>query len=476
MYKQIIQNNYKILMLIVAIIMAIPSVIYLIFNKTVLHFSEWFTFFLHTPHNYFDATLGAVIFGILLIALMALYFKILKNANKEFNNIKEVILYILIISIIFALMLPFTSSDIFYYMGTGWLDSNYGENPYYKTVKEVRIENPEDEILQKTGVWENQVVVYGPLWVFICKLLSLISFGKVTLGLYIYKIAAVGIHILNAYIIYKITKKKKFVLLYGLNPFILFEMLTNAHNDLYLVFFMLLAIYFLLRKRNIILTIIAMALATCIKYVSVLFVPFLVLYYLRKEKLWKKILYCFAYAILFIGIMILVYLMYTKDFNILLISIMQQSKYRESILAILLEISNNININLLAYAKTIFTLFIILIFIDGLAYMFFSKKINLRKTILKYNNLITTFIFLIITNLCPWYMMWFIPTIFWLKGSKLKNILYLQFSYELVTCLNFALHSESYTIGLGYLPIMAMIIVLFNAIDNKKIEYKITNN
>ena len=33
-------------------------------------------------------------------------------------------------------------------------------------------------------------------------------------------------------LIYKITKKDLFVLLYGLNPFVLFEALVNVHNDI----------------------------------------------------------------------------------------------------------------------------------------------------------------------------------------------------------------------------------------------------
>ena len=106
--------------------------------------------------------------------------------------------------------------------------------------------------------------------------------------------------------------------------------------------------------------------------------------------------------------------------------------------------------------------------------MFFYKKINLSNSIKKYNNLITTFLFLIITNLCPWYTSWLIPTMFWLKGKQIKNILYLQFSYELVTLINFAMFSESYKIGLFYLPIMIVLISLFNSLENmqNKLEYK----
>lgn len=463
--------NYSFLFLFVTLIMSFPSIVYLIRNKTVLNFQEWFTFFLKIPASYLETFTGAMCFGIILILLFYYYFKIIKNSNKEFKTIKSIIIYVLIISCIFGIMLPFTTSDIFYYIGTGWIDSNYGENPYYTSVYDVRLENPNDQILQRTGVWEKQIVVYGPLWAFTCKILSFLSFGNVTASLYIFKLASIIIHILNTILVFKITNKNKFAILYGLNPFILFEMITNVHNDIYLIFFILISLYFLLKKKNIVLTIIFMALATCIKYVSVLLIPFLVLYYLRDKKIQKKIFNCVIYAVLFVFVIALIYLLYADDISVILTMMMQQGKYRESILAIMLDVSSKIGIDILRYAKAIFIIIFLFAFIDGLTYMFIYKKINLRNTIKKYNKLLVVFLFFIITNLCPWYTSWFIPTMFWLKGKYIKNILYLQFSYELVTLINFALFSESYEIGLVYLPIMMCLICCFNNIDkvlNKK--------
>ena len=147
---------------------------------------------------------------------------------------------------------------------------------------------------------------------------------------------------------------------------------------------------------------------------------------------------------------------------------MQQGKYRESILAIALEMSSRTGIDILSYVKSIFILVFIFVLIDGLIFMFVYKKLTFRNTMKKYNNLLVAFLFLVITNLCPWYTSWLIPTMFWLRGKQIKNILYLQFSYELVTLINFALYSESYKIGLVYLPIMVIIIIMFNLIENRK--------
>ena len=191
----------------------------------------------------------------------------------------------------------------------------------------------------------------------------------------------------------------------------------------------------------------------------------MVLWYLKDKKMWEKIFYSFIYAMIFITIMFLIYLLYAKDITMFFTMTMQQGKYREGIQAIILEISSKTGINFLQYGKLLFIIIFLLVAIDGIIYMFVYNKKTFSTTIRKYNNLLMAFLFLIITNLCPWYTSWLIPTIFWLKSKDIKNVLYIQFSYELVTTINFALHSESYKIGLYYLPAMFIIITIFNIID-----------
>ena len=92
--------------------------------------------------------------------------------------------------------------------------------------------------------WRYETVVYGPLWTLICKLLTSISFGNIDVALAIFKGTNLIVHLINCLLIWKITHKKKFVLIYGTNPAILFEALSNVHNDIFIVLFILLAIQF----------------------------------------------------------------------------------------------------------------------------------------------------------------------------------------------------------------------------------------
>ena len=74
---------------------------------------------------------------------------------------------------------------------------------------------------------------------------------NINICLFIFKLLNVIIHISNCYLIYKISKKQIFSIIYGLNPFILIECIGNVHNDVLIVFLVLLSIYFLLKKKNI---------------------------------------------------------------------------------------------------------------------------------------------------------------------------------------------------------------------------------
>ena len=118
--------------------------------------------------------------------------------------------------------------------------------------------------------WSNTTVVYGPIWTIICTFVSYLSFGNLDFGLFLFKILNLCIHIGNCYLLYKLSKNKIFPLLYGLNPFILIEGIANVHNDIFVVFFMLLSIFFLIKKKKLLVSVLFLALATDIKYFSIL--------------------------------------------------------------------------------------------------------------------------------------------------------------------------------------------------------------
>ena len=120
----------KPLFIIVAVMFAIPSIIYLLQNKTVFLFNEYMNFFLNDTNRFIQV----IAYIVLLTMLTILYFLIIKNRKKIFKSSKSIYLFIGISAFIFIFVLPFMSSDVFYYLGIGRLDSEYGQNPYYTTI------------------------------------------------------------------------------------------------------------------------------------------------------------------------------------------------------------------------------------------------------------------------------------------------------------------------------------------------------
>lgn len=477
--KKLIQKtvNPKILFVLMNIILAIPSIFYMISPKDRGNYA--YTYFLREPQSIFEQILNAVIFLVLFSIIISLYFIITKKSDKLFKNIKQLIIYILVITLIFTIMVSSTPSDIWYYIGAGYIDAKYNENPYYTSVQTVKTYITDNKILNNVTSWQEQTVVYGPVWSLIAKVLCNFTFDNFTIALLIYKLSAIIIHIVNCLLIYKMTnKKKKFVALYGLNPLILFEMITNLHNDLYLVFFILLALYFLLKKKNILLTIFFLACATGIKYVAVLLAPFLVIYYLKDKPVIKRIGYSILYAILFISILAIFYSFYMKDINMFLNVFIQQGKYRDSILFVILMLFKNTKI--LNITKYIFMAFFAILYIFMVLKCLFAKNIKFNKIMRDYNKIIIAFLFLLITNLWQWYTVWLIPTIFWQKSKNIKMILYIQFVYMLVSTYNFALHTESVRVSMLYWPTALGIIYVFTKIDelinDKKRRGKLCKN
>ena len=268
-------NLIKLLYVIAAFVFIIPSIVYFVKNKTVLGFKKEFRFLL----NDVNTLKQTIAYLIIITILISIYFLIIKRRKELFKDIKSVIIFILIISSIFVFTIPMLSSDVFYYLGIGRLNGEYGQNPYYISMAEYVDANPDLDINSDTvmlqgynSYWAKTTVVYGPIWTIICSIVSKLSLGNIDFGLLVFKLVNLTIHILNCCIIYKLSKKKIFVLLYGLNPFILLEAIVNVHNDIFMILFILLALYYLLKKKNLVLSVVFLAIATCIKYFTILLI------------------------------------------------------------------------------------------------------------------------------------------------------------------------------------------------------------
>ena len=426
--------------------------------------------------NVSRATSGIIIFIIISIIFL-LYGLVLKKHKETFKNNKLLFGLIIIVSIVFALIIPTTSRDVYSYIANGWTSVHYNENPYEVTVNEVEDKyNVDDEMFSKMApVWKNEPVTYGPIWgLGISGILSYLSFGNINVALALFKISAVLVHLACCILIWKITKKKIWCAIYGLNPFILFEALTDVQNDLYIALFILLAIYFAVKKKNLFLAVMFVAIGTLIKYVAIFALPFIVLYLLKEKSIKQKFIYGFMSLLEFFAIIIGCYLICFGNLEALANPWIQQSKYNSSIMYVIYTLSNK-NMELLSIIEKVILAIFVVSYVAVVFKLIFKPDKTFSKTMRKYYIFIVLFTLVIMTNFNRWYLLWLFPTIFLIRGKHVKLLLY--FSYAILASIFFTFYIlEIEKMGDLYITLFILLTLILVIIDRTKDNIKLIRN
>lgn len=383
--------------------------------------------------------INLLLFLIFIIILTIVYLIISLNAKKD-NNIKKAFLFIILISVLSGIILPNNSTDVFYYMGVGRLDAKYDVDIYESNFNEKQKEHLDDEIVAKSPEI-NHKFIYGVVWEKICKFVGSIPIDSELILLYIFKILNIIVHILNCYLIYRITKSKKLLYLYGLNPLVLFEGIINCHNDIYLILFMLIAIY--LKKRDKIgLATLSIAIGSMIKYTPMIILPYILI-----DKKWKeKIKYLIGFALVFLIVNVLL----TGDITKILSVLNQTGKYSNSLYLELILM--NVPANIIQLSNLVGKIIFVIIFVIAV----FNKKCKNAQT---YLYLLMLFLLLAITNFKAWYIMWLFGLITELNKKDVEKIIALSLIAEISNFI-FYYMGESY----GYGGIYFVLLILFYAI------------
>lgn len=424
--------NFKfiaILFLIVSILVMIPSIIFIILNKKLNIINEInATMFLNLFNTKIDKKYPIfLIVAIVQTILFLLMCKFRKYIFKDFNSLLK---FIVIIGIIYAVMLPTSSTDIFTYIASGRMQTKYKENPYYTSPLDIIKKNPKDSIMQNVGKnWQDEKATYGPYWELIEKIYSFFSINNIYAYIYVYKIMALILLVISALIIKKITNNDLYVMLFAVNPYVLYQFVANAHNDLYVIFFCILAIYLFKVKNNKKMSIASLAIATSIKYYPILFAPFFIFYFSKDNKNVKdKIKIILLYSAEYIAITMLPYLLYAKNIKIIFNPLIQQEKFNYSLQGTIYLLSNKNNKLIDIISKIIMYLFVGY-YIYLLTKDFILKKNVTFKEILEDLAKITIFFILaVITCYNSWYIGWIIPLMLYNTNEKNRYFTYWELS------------------------------------------------
>jgi hypothetical protein len=170
-------------------------------------------------------------------------------------------------------MYPFGAADIFDNIMHGRILGIYGANPFQQVAQDFQSDS-----FYHYVAWRRIISAYGPGWELLAGLAARLAGNGIVANVIVFKLLA-GIFLLAsigvvATVLQKMAPERALagVVLLAWNPLILYETLGNGHNDMAMVFWILIAVWLLLKQRYT-LTILALVVGTLIKFIPLLMLP-----------------------------------------------------------------------------------------------------------------------------------------------------------------------------------------------------------
>lgn len=167
------------------------------------------------------------------------------------------------------------STDLFDYIRHGRIFAIYGENPMIVPATFFN-QDPFFDL----GGWVGTGSVYGPLHVYITGALAWIGGDSFAPTFLLFRGFFVTVNMVNLVLIWRIARRlkpgleKKALLFYGWNPFVLILVVSNAHNDILMLAFVL-AGFLMYMDRRLLLGALFITLAILVKFIAL---PILLVY------------------------------------------------------------------------------------------------------------------------------------------------------------------------------------------------------
>lgn len=182
----------------------------------------------------------AAIYSILIFILFGCFYYLAENIERLRSRLNKIIIFVILASI-FAYPAALTF-DIFNYITTARVVFFYQENPYIV----YPIEFLNDPYLTFTRA-ANKTALYGPLWILLTGIPHFLGLGNFILTLFSFKMFIALFYFGTIYLMGKLDKSA--VLFFALNPLVIVESLVSSHNDIVMVFFVILSFYLFMQKK-----------------------------------------------------------------------------------------------------------------------------------------------------------------------------------------------------------------------------------
>lgn len=357
------------------------------------------------PNYAFFAALLIIFLGLLLAYILG--YRQINNSKKEGSKQLKIMFWAFaILSLLSFFIFPIGASDIFCYIFQGRIFSLHNLSPYLTLYSELG----HDAFFPffEKSIWINHPAPYGPFFLSLSGLFALLGAKKLIGAFLIFKIFALGLNAINAWLIYRLGGIKAFYL-YAFNPLIIFELAINAHNEALIVFLILAALY--LFKKRPYFSWLSYFVSALSKFYTILLAPIFLIQQIKavpNKKRWNLFL---GISLLSLASTSLFYYPFLEKFNDLFIPIKAQgelylSAFRSPLIILLDALKTLLKLklssaSLLSLGRLIFLAFYTLLLCR--AYKKWQAH-DSQGQVLFYSFLIMTAFFLSsLTWLMPWY-------------------------------------------------------------------------
>lgn len=363
-----------------------------------------------------------VFWSIALWLLIILYFYHLFFRSKVSATWRPLLVTFTFLCLALSLVWPLTSSDLYSYVYQARVWSVFGLNPYLHSYSAL---TQDYFFFAFNNHWSFRAAPYGPLFMILTGAWTYISHSSFLGSLLGLKIFLASLNVLVGIMIYRFRFSLFSFYLYAFNPLVLFEVAINGHNDIMLVFFLVLSLITALnsKKKPVFWSFLWLFFSVAVKYLSVVLIPIWIIIF------WREAVSGRARCWLIVNILIsglvssIFYWYFFPDVSNFIGSILNQGSFVNFIkspligwidTALSLFTFNHLNIAIIV-SRAIFLIFYI--------YLLVRVWVNgTRVNLLYYSVLVfTVFLLTCFTWLMPWYL---------ITPIALLSLLYHQEKYQ----------------------------------------------
>lgn len=238
---------------------------------------------------------------------------------------------------------PVTALDVFAYIDQSLVMVQYHQNPIFTPAATFG----RDPLMSLSDGWASQGSPYGPLGIVIDAVPTVLVGRNLLANLMLLKLLFSAMVLAEAFLVYRILQAVgprwavSGALLIAWSPYILFEVSANAHNDIAVMLFALLALQSMVEGELTTGPVLLMA-SALVKYATVLLLPLFLVYGLARHRSWTaRVRYCAITLLSMLAVVVVVYAPFWRGVHTLDALQFQNQRYLYSWSTVLSNLTGN---------------------------------------------------------------------------------------------------------------------------------------